>query len=197
MYCRFCTRSYAVGAPTESVTKSSQKPGRKRWEAIYQYIDSTPALTDIVVSGGDTYYLQPEHITEIGQRLFSIPHIRRIRFATKGLAVAPNRILDGEDTWTKALIDLSDNARKIGKQIAIHTHFNHPNEITWVTYLAARKLWASGVVMRNQSVLLSGVNDDLATMTALIRLLADMNIHPVRALSFLSSFFIFLIVMGG
>ncbi|KAF2497473.1 kama family protein [Lophium mytilinum] len=178
IYCRFCTRSYAVGANTDTVAKHSQKPSRKRWEAMYFYIERTPKISDIVVSGGDAYYLQPEHVVEIGTRLLSIPHIRRIRYASKGLAVCPSRILDTKDAWAAALISLSNRGRERGKHVALHTHFNHPNEISWVTELAAQYLYEKGVVVRNQTVLLRGVNDDVDTMRSLIRRLADMNVQP-------------------
>lgn len=177
-YCTFCTRSYAVGADTESVLKSSLKPTRKRWEQCFEYIESQPALQDIVVSGGDSYYLQPEHIMMIGERLISMPNIKRFRFASKGLAVSPNRIIDRSDQWVDAIISVSNKARKMGKAVALHTHFNHPNEISWVTELAAQKLFEAGVTVRNQTVLLRGVNDNVATMSQLIRSLANMNILP-------------------
>jgi lysine 2,3-aminomutase len=178
VYCRFCTRSYAVGAETELVKKQKITPTRKRWEAMFSYIESKPAVTDVVVSGGDSYYLEPEHLALIGERLLAIPHIKRIRFASKGLAVCPSRIVDPMDTWADALIAVASNGRKCGKQVALHTHFNHPNEITWVTKLAASKLFSNGVIVRNQSVLLRGVNNDIDTMSKLIRNLADLNIQP-------------------
>ncbi|KAF2215652.1 hypothetical protein CERZMDRAFT_65121 [Cercospora zeae-maydis SCOH1-5] len=178
VYCRFCTRSYAVGNNTESVTKASQKPTRKRWEAMFEYIESTPAIQDVVVSGGDSYYLQPEQLQLVGKRLLQIPHVQRIRFATKGLAVCPMRITDRSDGWTDTFISISNLGRSIGKQVAMHTHFNHPREITWATERAARYLFERGVTVRNQSVLLKGVNDDLHTMSTLIRKLADLNVQP-------------------
>ncbi|PKS10501.1 hypothetical protein jhhlp_002253 [Lomentospora prolificans] len=177
-YCTFCTRSYAVGADTESVMKSSLKPTRKRWDQCFEYIESHPVLQDIVVSGGDSYYLQPEHILMIGERLISMPNIKRFRFASKGLAVSPNRVLDRNDQWVDAIISVSNRARKMGKAMALHTHFNHPNEVSWVTELASRKLFEAGVTVRNQTVLLKGVNDEVETMSHLIRTLANMNVLP-------------------
>ncbi|KAK1768326.1 hypothetical protein QBC33DRAFT_513943 [Phialemonium atrogriseum] len=177
-YCMFCTRSYAVGADTDTVTKASLKPTRKRWEEAFTYIASKPGLHDIVVSGGDSYYLMPEHLRLIGERLISIPNIRRFRFASKGLAVAPSRIIDGSDGWVDALIDVSNQAKRAGKSVALHTHFNHPNEISWVTQMASQKLLEAGVMVRNQTVLLRGINDDFDTMSTLIRKLADNNIFP-------------------
>nr|POE79625.1 l-lysine 2,3-aminomutase [Quercus suber] len=153
-------------------------PTRKRWDAMLDHIERTPVIQDVVVSGGDSYYLNADQLRYIGERLLKLPNIKRFRFATKGLAVCPSRILDKSDGWAQAFIDISDLGRKLGKQVAMHTHFNHPNEITWVTEAAARHLFACGVTVRNQSVLLKGVNDNLDTMSTLIRKLADLNIQP-------------------
>ena len=136
----------------------------------------------MVVSGGDSFYLEPEQIIGIGERLLSISHIKRLPFASKGLAVCPSRMLDPQDRWTDALIHITDLGRKLFKNDALHTHFNHPNEITWITREAAQRLYSSCVVVRNQNVLLKGVNNDLGTMKQLIRELADMNIQPVSML---------------
>jgi lysine 2,3-aminomutase len=168
-----------VGVNTSTVTKKTLKPSKNRWEDMFAYIEDTPTLNDIVVSGGDSYLLTPDQLYEIGKRLISIKHIRRFRFASKGLAVWPSRIVDPMDAWTAALIEVSKLGRKEGKAVALHTHFNHPNEISWITALAAKRLFVEGVTVRNQSVLLRGVNDDFLTMSSLIRGLADINIQPV------------------
>ncbi|KAK9772088.1 putative L-lysine-aminomutase [Seiridium cardinale] len=172
-YCMYCTRSKNVGADTEALKKDSMKPSKTRWEEVFAYIESQPGLHDIVVSGGDSYYLQPDQLFMIGKRLLDMPNIRRLRFASKGLAVAPGRILDPRDDWAKALIAVAHRARVGGKSVALHTHFNHPNEIAWITEAAAQKLFEAGVTVRNQAVLLRGVNDDVATMSSLIRLTGD------------------------
>lgn len=112
-------------------------------------------------------------------RLLSIPHLCRIRVASKGLAVAPGRFLDTSDPWTATLIDLSNQGRKLGKQVCLHTHINHASEITWITRLAANKLFEHGVIVRNQSVLLKGVNNSFEALSDLIKTLADINIQPV------------------
>jgi lysine 2,3-aminomutase len=146
---------------------------------MFQYIASNPIINDVVISGGDSYYLLPHHLRFIGDRLLAIPHIRRFRIATKGPCVSPSRTLDPKDDWTEELIALVKRGRERGKQIALHTHFNHPNEFSWVSREAAQKLFENGVIVRNQSVLLKGVNDSVETMGGLIRELADNNIQPV------------------
>ncbi|PQE12810.1 L-lysine 23-aminomutase protein [Rutstroemia sp. NJR-2017a BBW] len=178
LYCRFCTRSWSVGPDTKTVSKNSIKPSRGRWEQVFQYIESTPKLADIVISGGDCYMLTPDNLRLIGERLLSTPHIKRLRFATKGLAISPSRIIDENDPWTDEIIRLNTMAKELGKSIAIHTHFNHPKEITWVTELALQKLHRNSVTVRNQSVLLRGVNDNFETMSELIRKVADNNVIP-------------------
>ena len=93
VYCRFCTRSYAVGVDTDEVEKVSLKATEERWERAFRYISERPELEDIVVSGGDSYQLKARQITLIGNRLLEMPNIRRIRFATKGPAVMPMKLI--------------------------------------------------------------------------------------------------------
>ncbi|KAJ5154616.1 Lysine-2-3-aminomutase family [Penicillium coprophilum] len=185
VYCRFCTRSYSVGAKTKTVSKKRFLPLLKYWEPMFDYISQTTAVTDVVVSGGDSFFLEPAQLREIGHKLLEIEHVRRIRFASKGLAVCPSRILHPNDKWTEALIETSELGRKLGKSVALHTHFNHPQEISWITERAAQRLFENAITVRNQTVLLHGVNNDVDTMKLLIRRLADNNIQPVWLCSLL------------
>ena len=77
VYCRFCTRSYAVGIDTEEVEKISLKGNKDRWAQAFAYIESRPELEDIVISGGDAYNLRAIGF-EIGTRLLKMENIRRI-----------------------------------------------------------------------------------------------------------------------
>ncbi|MBD5656633.1 MAG: KamA family radical SAM protein [Candidatus Eremiobacteraeota bacterium] len=177
VYCRFCTRSYAIGADTDVVEKVSLAKTPKQWQDAFAYIASRPELEDIVISGGDTYQLSPKNITAIGDALLAIPHVRRMRFATKGPAVMPMKILT-DTAWTDALTTVVDKGRALGKEVVVHTHFNSPNEISWITEKAMNLLFSRGVTVRNQSVLIRGVNDDARTMQLLIRRLSWINVHP-------------------
>ncbi len=177
VYCRFCTRSYAVGVDTEQVEKFHLRPNVERWEHTFEYIRSRPELEDIVISGGDTYQLRAQHLAHIGHSLLDIPHVRRMRFASKGPAVMPQKIL-ADDEWFQALTSVVTRGRGMHKEVVLHTHFNHPNEITWITRDAMNRLFEAGVTVRNQTVLLRGVNDDADTMGLLIKRLSYLNIHP-------------------
>lgn len=177
VYCRFCTRSYAIGVDTDTVEKVSLKVSPKRWAEAFEYIASRPELEDIVISGGDTYNLAFKHIEYIGTQLLEIPHIRRIRYATKGLAVMPMKILSDEG-WLDAITAVASLGRKLHKQVAIHTHFNNPNEITGISRQALNALFERGIIVRNQAVLQRGVNDDIETMTLLVKRLGEINVQP-------------------
>ena len=74
-----------MGVETEKVAKRRFLPPHKKWETMFKYIENTPALRDIVVSGGDTFALEPAQLALIGHRLLSISHIRRILLLVKVL----------------------------------------------------------------------------------------------------------------
>ena len=159
----------------------------KKWEPRFAYIESTPQLHDIVLSGGDTYLLEPEQIHYLGERLLSIPHIKRIRFATKGLGVSPSRLIDPNDSWIPTVIELNKKAREMGKHVCVHTHINCKQEITWILRKGALRLFQEGVRVRNQSVLLNGVNNTFEAMSELIHALIDLNIEPVSQRRYLQT----------
>lgn len=177
VYCRFCTRSYAVGIDTEQVEKFHVRAHADRWQRAFAYIASRPELEDLVVSGGDAYQLRAEQLSEIGHALLAIDHVRRIRFATKGPAVMPQKLLT-DDAWTDALTRVVEEGRRLHKEVVLHTHFNHPNEITAITQRAMDRLFERGVTVRNQAVLQRGVNDSDATMCLLVKRLGHVNVHP-------------------
>ena len=177
VYCRFCTRSYAIGGDTEVVEKAGLATNQQLWQQAFEYIASRPELEDIVISGGDAYQLPAKSLKKIGDTLLDIPHVRRMRFATKGPAVMPSKILT-DAAWTDALTSVVERGRTMGKDVVLHTHFNHPNEITWITQKAMDLLFERGIVVRNQSVLIRGVNDDKSVMQLLVRRLGYLNVHP-------------------
>jgi lysine 2,3-aminomutase len=177
VYCRFCTRSYAVGLDTDLVEKVSLKASDERWEQALQYISEREEVEDVVISGGDAYRLRADQIRLIGDRLLAMPQIRRFRFATKGLAVQPMKVLS-DTAWVDAITDVVERGRKLHKEVVIHTHFNHPNEVTAISKRAGDLLMERGVTVRNQSVFQRGVNDTPETMIELVRRLGFINVHP-------------------
>lgn len=177
VYCRFCTRSYAIGGDTNQVEKVGYRYNPERWKKAFAYIASRPEIEDVVVSGGDAWNLAPMHLKEILSTLLAIPHIRRIRLATKGPAVMPMKV-QSDRKWFRTLVKWVDHGRKLGKEVCLHTHFNSPNEISLITYDAMQELFRHGVKVRNQSVLIRNVNDTPETMRLLVKKLSYMNVQP-------------------
>ena len=76
--------------------------------------------------------LTGKQIRYIGENLLRIPHIRRIRLATKGIAIFPQKILTDDD-WFGAVKDIYKMGKAFGKQVVIHTHFSSPVSYTHLT----------------------------------------------------------------
>ena len=58
------------------------------------------------------------------------------------------------------------------------TQFNHPNEITHEARKAIKALLDSGIVVKNQTVLLKGVNDNSQTLGLLLKDLTRCGVIP-------------------
>lgn len=177
VYCMYCTRSRLVGGSTKTKEKDMYAPKPKNWTEAFHYLRENEDIEDVVISGGDLYQISAKHIELIGKSLLDIPNIRRVRFATKGLAVLPMKVL-GDHDWTNAISNVVEYGREKDKQVFLHTHFNHPKEITEWTREALSLLFKKGIIVRNQSVLLAGVNDNPETMKTLIKYLSYMGVQP-------------------
>jgi lysine 2,3-aminomutase len=83
-----------------------------------------------------------------------------------------------DEAWFQALVEVAQRGRKLRKEVCVHTHFNHPREITDISRRACGRLFEEGVTVRNQTVLLRGVNDDPDTMRLLVKRLGHVNVQP-------------------
>jgi lysine 2,3-aminomutase len=177
VYCRCCTRSYALGHSQRPARAAGGAGGLRHLDRVCDYLGQHPEVHDVVVSGGDTCLLPPRSLQRIGERLLALDSIRRIRFGSKLLAVLPQQIVcDGP--WLAALTQLATLAHQRGCELALHTHVNHPRELTPLAAEAAGMLFERHITLRNQSVLQRGVNDDPATMLALLRGLSRLHARP-------------------
>lgn len=177
LYCAYCTRSYSISGSTEVVKKKPFQPTYKKWDAIFDYLTEHTEIEDIVLSGGDFFMINPEQINYLTNKIIKTKSIRRVRIATKGFVSAPMRFMN-DDYWTTCVIDMCNELKDNNINCVIHTHINHPNEITEYTTKAAFTFFQEGITVRNQAVLLKGVNDDFNTMKSLILGLGNMHIQP-------------------
>ncbi len=177
VYCSFCTRSRVVGGSTAVKSKSTYGAKSLDWEETFEYVRNHPELEDIVISGGDALLLRPKQIRQIGLSLLAIPNVRRIRFATKGLAIMPMKFTSDTE-WMDALLEVAQYGAERMKEVALHTHCNTERELSAWTLRAMRMLSATGIRIRNQSVLISGVNDGFASLHSTMRKLSNLLIEP-------------------
>ena len=163
-YCGHCTRMDLVGNPTPSFTKHRFTGGREdRLTAMLDYLRRTPAVRDVVVSGGDVANLPWPRVEAFVAALLEIDSVRDIRLATKALMGLPQHWLAPD--VVAGMARLAATARARGVSLAVHTHVNAAQSVTPLVARAARGLLDAGVRdVRNQGVLLRGVNDSPAAL---------------------------------
>src|SRR5205085_4384364 len=145
---------------------------KDRYEQMLDYLRKTPSVRDVVVSGGDIANMPIAQLEPFVSALMDIPNIRDIRLATKGLMGIPQHFL--QDEVLEGLERLAIKADQRGVDIAVHTHVNTAQQITPLVGKAVRKLLDMGFRdVRNQGVLLRGVNTTPADLLELCFMLLD------------------------
>ena len=136
-------------------------------EAALAWFASHPAITEVILTGGDPLMLSPRRLGTILDALEAIPHVATLRIHSRVPVVEPGRI-------TPALLAVLDRR----KPLWIAVHSNHPRELTEAARAACRSLVRAGVTLLGQTVLLRGVNDDPAVLEALFRAMVAERIKP-------------------
>jgi lysine 2,3-aminomutase len=121
----------------------------------------------VLVSGGDPFVLEDDALDWLLGRIRRIPHVEIVRIGTKVPAVLPQRI-------TKSLVRMLRKHHPLW----INIHFTHPRELTAETSHACELLADAGIPLGSQTVLLSGINDDVTTMTELFQGLLKLRVRP-------------------
>jgi lysine 2,3-aminomutase len=161
VYCRFCFRREMVGPAKPALSGA-------KLDAAIAYLAAMPAIWEVVLTGGDPFILSARRAGGLTRRLAAIPHIRVLRWHTRVPMVDPGRVTPA---FARAL-----RTSGISSWVAIHA--NHPREFTPAACAALQRLRESGVQLISQSVLLKGVNDDVATLAALMRRFTENGVKP-------------------
>ena len=162
VYCRFCFRREMVGPGRESALS------QKSYRAALDYIRAHREIWEVILTGGDPLMLSPRRLAGIMTDLAKIDHVRIIRLHTRIPVADPLRV-SGEMV---AALKIS------GATTWVALHANHPRELTDTARAACARLVDAGIPMVSQSVLLRGVNDDAATLEALLRAFVECRIKP-------------------
>ena len=159
-YCRYCTRARIVGDPSATFSHGEI-------DAQIDYLERTPQVRDVLLSGGDPLVVAPKLLEELLTRLRAIPHIEIIRIGSRVPVFMPMRVTD----------ELCAMLAKF-HPLWMNIHVNHPNEITRELAEATDKLSRAGIPLGNQSVLLAGVNDCAHIQRKLVQDLVRIRVRP-------------------
>ena len=162
MYCRHCFRKRLVGLTDEEIAAN--------FERVTGYIREHREITNVLLSGGDSFLNSDETIARYLDALMPIDHLRYIRFGTRTPVTWPERI-DGALCETLARYTSK-------KTVFVVTQFNHPREITPEAAAAVAALRRAGCIVRNQTVLLRGVTDSPEVLGELFAGLTRAGISP-------------------
>ncbi len=160
-YCRYCTRSRMVGGGGEYTFSLSQ------WQRGIDYIAANPQIRDVLLSGGDPLTIATEKLEWLLSRLRAIPHVEFLRIGTKVPLVLPQRVTR----------DLTRMLRRY-HPLWMSLHVTHPDELTPEVAESTARLADAGIPLGSQTVLLRGINDDLATMRTMMHGLLKLRVKP-------------------
>ena len=160
MYCRHCTRRRLVGGNEDIVAQTEI-------DNAIKYIERSPEVRDVLISGGDPLVLSDEQLESILERVRAIDHVEIIRIGSRMPVVCPQRI-------TPELVEMLSKYQPL----YFNTHFNHPQEFTAESKLACDRLNDAGIPMGNQTVLMRGINDCAAVMKKLSHRLLQYRVKP-------------------
>ena len=164
MYCRHCFRKRMVGYTKEEILE-------RKDEAI-EYIKNHKEINNVLITGGDAFTMSNDLIESYLKDLTKMNHLDFIRFGTRSIVVKPDRVYADLE-----LLEILKRYCKL-KEIIIVTHFNHLKEITEESRKAISALKVQGLIIRNQAVLLNGVNDSGDDIANLFNGLVNAGVEP-------------------
>jgi lysine 2,3-aminomutase len=163
--CAFCTRRGFVLDDGRSGLRVDP-------DSALGYLRRHPEIREVLVSGGDPLTLGDGELSALLDSLRDIPHVRLLRLATRAPMARPGRV-------TGRLVRLLASHGPLVTAV----HFNHPAELTHAARRACGAMVDAGIPLINQTVLLSGVNDDADVLEELCFELAAERIRPYYILS--------------
>jgi lysine 2,3-aminomutase len=161
VYCRFCFRRETVGPGRQMLTG-------EQVEAALAYVAKHPEIWEVILTGGDPLVLSARRLGEVIKLISAIDHVRIVRLHTRLPVAAPEKITP---SLVRAL-------KAPGKTTYVALHANHPRELTPAVRAACARIVDAGIPMVSQTVLLRHVNDDAATLEALMRGFVECRIKP-------------------
>lgn len=144
-YCQFCFEALR----TLKVNSDKSNAGRSSFENSLEYIRSTPAVEEVILSGGDPLMLTDNKLEECLASIREISDNLLIRIHSRALTFNPYRV-------TTRLVDMMEKYQVN----AFGVHICHPWEMSEDFTRSARMLQKTVPIVFANTPLLKGVNDD-------------------------------------
>lgn len=129
-------------------------------DELYEFLKHHKEVTDVLLTGGDPLWMSNRHLFPYIDLLLKpeLAHVQNIRIGSKALSFYPQRFLGKEGD---ELLQKLESAVEAGKSVALMAHFTHYREMeTEKVQEAVRRIRNAGVVIRTQSPIVKGINDN-------------------------------------
>jgi lysine 2,3-aminomutase len=140
--CVYCQRNWEITGPMEA----GALPPREKLDAALDWFGDHPSLRDVLITGGDPFFLSDKRIEYMMDRLAAMDHILHIRWGTRAPVTVPMRITD-------ELTELLGRYVEPGRRnVGVVTHIESAAEVTPELAEAVYRLRRQGIYVYNQQV---------------------------------------------
>lgn len=159
-HCRYCFRKSFTARSRGFLSEAEQ-------DAIVAYLANTPAVREILVSGGDPLTAPPDSLFAFLEKLRAVRSDLLIRLCTRGPVFAPEKFT-AEFVHRLAAL----------QPLWVIPHINHPAELGAAQRDCITALRTAGIPQQSQTVLLRGVNDSPELLAELFHELVCLGVKP-------------------
>jgi lysine 2,3-aminomutase len=140
--CVYCQRNWEI----KGVLSPDAMAPSEKVEAALNWFQEHPAVSEVLVTGGDPAILANGALRQIMRRLSEIDHIRRVRMGTRVPVVLPMRVDQG---FLDLVAEVHDPPHR---EFALVSHYEHSYEVTPESAECIRSLRKLGISVYNQQV---------------------------------------------
>ena len=156
--CRFCFRKNYPFQNTPDVARQ-----------VSHWLDTHTDVWEVILSGGDPLTLGPGAFRELIEAIAMHPSVTTLRIHTRLPVMRPDLVMQHFELLRELPARFS---------CVLVSHVDHADELDEESATVFAQLRFSGWTLLNQSVLLRGISDDAAKLTALCRKLFEQGVLP-------------------
>ena len=157
-FCRYCFRRTRMNAGFISGAEL---------EPVLAYLESRPAIREILISGGDPLTADDGELEGLFGRLRKARPDMLIRLCSRVPVTNPKRLSP----------QTTDLFRRF-RPLRLVTHINHEKELSSDTQAVLASLLEAGIPVHVQTVLLQGINDNVETLALLFHECLNLGLSP-------------------